>query len=169
MIIWWRIKHKRKYFWRRKNMSGGSGEPATHTPADLRFRWSGADGRGDHEQRRDGRRWSSWRSGPVARRRGEGSLARRAVARVDVGAAVAAGAGAAATAGGGRGGRDGGGGGRGGGSGRWMYAEAAASDGHATTVLWGRSAVLLGMGGDLVLRGWPVRRLGRHDLWGRSG
>ena len=55
------------------------------------------------------------------------------------------------------------------GSGRWMYAEAAASDGHATAVLWGRSAALLGMGGDLVLRGWPVRRLGRRDLWGRSG
>ena len=62
-----------------------------------------------------------------------------------------------------------GGGCRSGGSGRWMYAEAAASDGHATAVLWGRSAALLGMGGDLVLRGWPVRRLGRRDLWGRSG
>ena len=58
---------------------------------------------------------------------------------------------------------------RSGGSGRWMYAEAAASDGHATAVLWGRSAALLDMGGDLVLRGWPVRRLGRRDLWGRSG
>jgi hypothetical protein len=53
------------------------------------------------------------------------------------------------------------GGRRGGGSGRWMYAEAAASDGHATAALWGRPVALHGMGGDLVLRGWRVRLPGR--------
>ena len=46
-----------------------------------------------------------------------------------------------------------GGGSRGGGSGRWKYAEAAASDGDATTALWGRFVTLHGLGGDLVLQG----------------